>query len=294
MRKYRASNRVPFVGFLLLLLIAVLGGAVLGGILWAVDDLAHFYLVIVFPLFAGAIAGGIFRIGVRLGKVRSPLFALLMGILAGLIMFGVYHFADYYVTFRGTIRDAITASYNTTPTDAQLDQAINQELTNKVGDTGFVGYLKYYALQGFSITNSTFGETDTSDDMQLQGNVVYGYWVVEILIAAITAGALAYVAANQPFDEESGGWFGAPTRLAQTTTKNSKALINALKDGNWQQAGAQLTAQEIKYPRHEVLLRRAPTPGAVPQQQDIYLTVSFAQRRGRTVVKSKGLMAPSE
>ena len=56
MRKYRASNRVPFVGFLLLLLIAVLGGAVLGGILWAVDDLAHFYLVIVFPLFAGAIA----------------------------------------------------------------------------------------------------------------------------------------------------------------------------------------------------------------------------------------------
>ncbi|HVU12423.1 MAG TPA: hypothetical protein VHD90_14160 [Phototrophicaceae bacterium] len=293
MRKYRASNRVPFGGFILLILIAVIGGAILGGILWAVDDYVHFYLVIVFPLFAGAIAGALLRLGVTAGKVRSPLFALLMGFIAGLVMFGVYHYADYTITFLGILREPTVQTGGKVPSDADVDK-LTKELFQDyhVSDSGFLGYLEYEANIGFSITNADYVNNDS--DLNLTGNLVWAYWGIEILIAMITAGAIARGAANQPFDEESGDWYGSPSRLGITTTKNSKALTTALKDGNWQQAGSLLTTQGIGYPRHEVLLRRSRTPSAVPQQQDIYLTVNYAQRSNRTVVKSSGLVSPSE
>lgn len=293
MRSYRASNHTPFSGFLLLLLLALVSGAALGGILWALDNYLSFYLIVVFPLFAGAIAGGLLLLGVRAGKVRSPFTAALMGVIAGLVIFGVYHFASYYVTFRGVVRDAIVQSDNVTPTDAQLDQAINQELMKQVSDTGFTGYLRYAAQQGFSITNSTF-ESDSSDDLQLQGQTVYLYWVVEIVIACGMAGWLAAREAGQPFDEDANLWYGSPTRLAITSVKSRKALFNALKQGDFQTAGSLLTTQEIKYPREEVLIRRSPAASGRLAQQDIYLTVNYCQRKGRTVIQRRGVVSPSE
>ncbi len=96
MRKYQPSNRVPFGSFILLALLAIVGSAVVGGILWALDAYAHFYLVIVYPLIAGGIVGGVLVLGVRVGKVRSPFIAMLIGLVCGVLIYGVYHYASYY------------------------------------------------------------------------------------------------------------------------------------------------------------------------------------------------------
>ncbi|MEO8392707.1 MAG: hypothetical protein ABI700_06925, partial [Chloroflexota bacterium] len=117
---------------------------------------------------------------------------------------------------------------------------------------------------------------------------------VELLLAGIIAAVLASNEARQPFDEETNEWYGAPTALALATLKARKPLDTALKDGDYQTVGSLLTVNNIRYPRNEIMLRRSPAASGSLAQQDIYLSVNYAQRKGRTVVKKAGLISPAE
>jgi len=294
MRKYRASNQTPLGSFLLLLILGIISAASVGGILWAVDNYLHFYLVVAFPLFAGLIAGGLLVLGVRSGKVRSPFLAGLIGLLTGVLIFGVYHLASYYITFRQDMRASYIDHFKSTPTDAELDEAINSQILEpKVQDTGFIGYLKFAAQQGLTITNSTYSSSSSSD-IELKDQWVWVYWAVELVLAGGVAAVVAAREARQPFDEEANSWYGKPTVLAATTPKSNKQLINALKDGDFQTAGSLLTTQNIRYPRTEVWLQRSPAANGTLPQQDIYLSVQHIQRKGQHVAKRAGLISPSE
>ncbi|MEO8394449.1 MAG: hypothetical protein ABI700_15760, partial [Chloroflexota bacterium] len=237
MRKYRPSNRTPLGSLILLLLLGIISGGALGGILWAVDNYLSFYLVVAFPLLAGGIAGGLLVLGVRSGKVRSPFIAALIGLLTGALIFGVFHFAGYYITFRQDMRTSYVEHFKTTPTDAELDNAINtQILEPEVQDTGFVGYLKLVAKEGFTITRSSYTSSSGSN-IDIKDQWAFVYWGVEILLAGIIAAVLASGEAKQPFDEDTNEWYGAPTTMALATLKTRKALDKALKDGDYQTAG---------------------------------------------------------
>ena len=186
----------------LLLILGIISAGALGGILWAVDNYLNFYLVVAFPLLAGALAGGLLVLGVRSGKVRSPFLAALIGLLTGVLIFGVYHFATYYVTFRGAVRDVYVEDVGKAPSDAELDQYINKGLQRNTGDTGFIGYLKFAAQEGMTITNSTYSSSSSSD-IDLKDQWVWVYWGVELLLAGGVAAILASGEAKQPFDEDT-------------------------------------------------------------------------------------------
>ena len=292
MRKYRASNRVPFGSFLMLLVLAVIGGAAVGGILWAVDAFVHFYLVLLFPIVGGAIAGGLLARGVHAGKVRSPFIAGLVGVISALVMFGVYHGASYYVTFRGDMHEAYIENTGKGASDDDFERALNKLMFTEVGDTGFVGYLKLAAREGFSITRTSSSFSGDSG-LELKGDIVWGYWAVEILLAAGFAAVIAAREAGQPFDEEANAWYGAPALMAIASNKSRKALVNAIKDGDFLQAGSFLTTQQIKYPRLEVTIRRSPA-SASTIMTDAYLTVNYLQRQGRSTAVRSGVVSPSE
>src|SRR5689334_21763113 len=246
MQKYRASNQMTFGGFILLLVLAIISGAALGGVLFALDYYLHFYLVLLFPLVAGTIAGGLLTRGVYAGKVRSPFMAFLVGLICGILMYGVYHAASYYIGFRGVMRSAYVEKTKENLSEADLDKLVNAFLNyNKVDDTGIVGYLKYTTLEGITITStSSYGSTSSSDT--LKGNLVWGYYAVEILLAGLIAAFMAAGAAGLPFDEDAGEWYLPPMYLAATTGKARKELLNALKVGDFQQAGALMTRENIK------------------------------------------------
>ncbi len=289
MQKYRASNHVSFGGFLLLLVLAVVAGAALGGILFAVDYYIHFYLVLMFPILAGAIAGGLLARGVYSAKVRSPFVAFIVGLVCGVLIFAVYHVASYYVGFRGDVRAIYVENAGEEPTDAELTEFIDFVLEDEVNDTGFVGYLKLIAKDGFSITRTA---SSSSSGIDLQGNAVFIYWGVEILIVALFAAFMAARAAGEPFNEDANEWYGPALFYATTNAKARKELLNALKDGSFQQAGAMLTTQDIKYPRLDVNIRRTADGG---NSQDTYVQIVHFQRRGRSsgVIK-QGMLTPSE
>ncbi|MCC6892940.1 MAG: hypothetical protein IT321_08985 [Anaerolineae bacterium] len=290
MQKFRASNHVSFGGFLLLLVLAIVAGAALGGVLFAVDYYIHFYLVLLFPIVAGAIAGGLLARGVYSAKVRSPFVAFIVGLVCGVLIFAVYHGLSYYIGFRNEVKGFYVEDFGEEPTDAELNEYIDFGLQDAVDDTGFVGYMKLVADQGFSITRTA--STSSSSGIDLQGNAVFAYWGVEILIAALFAAFIAARAAGEPFNEDANEWYGPAMYFATTNAKGRKEFLNALKDGNFQQAGAMLTTQDIKYPRLDVNIRRTRDGG---NSQDTYLQVVYNQRRGRSsgVVK-QGMLSPSD
>ena len=290
MQKYRASNRMSFGGFILLLVLAVISAAALGGILFAVDYYLHFYLILIFPMFAGAIAGGLLVRGVYSAKVRSPLIAGLVGLICGVLMFGVYHFASYYVGFRTDMRAAYVENVGKQPTDAQFDKALDLLLEDEVGATGIMGYFKLLAKEGITIT-STSSYASTSKGETLKDNLVWAYWGVEILLAGLFAAFIAGRAAGEPFNEDANEWYGPAVRFAAATGKSRKELVHAFKDGNFEQAGMLLTQQDIKYPRIDVNLRRSKDGGT---SQDTFVQLMYSQRRGRSSGLKSGMISSSE
>lgn len=287
MRKYRASGAAPAGGIVLLLLISVVSGVVVGGILWAVDNFLSLYLVVLFPLLAGVIVGGILTLVVRGVKIRSPLAAGLIGLIGGLLIYSTYHSALYYINFRGEAREALVEGGSQAPTEADVDELTNAFLRAEVGDTGLVGYLKLAAQEGITITRAT--SISSESGIELKDNVLLGYWGLELLLVALGVAVAAGHAANEPFDENAGAWYGAPMLLAATTPKSRKELLNALKDGDYQRAGSLLTTQELKYPRIEIVTRRAQDPTA-----DVYVQVRTAQRQGRFTIDRRGVMTANE
>lgn len=287
MRPYRASNKVPLGSLFLLLIVALFVGAVLGGILFAVEHLTSFYLVLLFPLLAGVIVGAALAAVVKVGKVRSPFIAAFFGLVAGLVILLTYHVATYYIGFRGDIREMLVKQGDENISDADLDAFIDTNLKRDFGEGGIMGFLRLAADEGFSITRTA---SSSSSGIDLQGDLVWGYWGFEMLIAMIAAAVVAWRAAKQPFDENSGEWYGDAEVVGRASHKLRKEIVNALKDGRYAEAGRMLTRGETKFPLIEVTTRRSPDAGA----QDIYVTLNYVQRQGRGSPIKTGLVSPGE
>ena len=292
MQNYRASNRVPFGGFILLVLVGLISAIGAGLLLWAAENLLNIYLIVLFPIIAAAIVGGALGLVVRAAKVRSPLFATLIGLLAGLLMYGTYQFAGYYITFRNDMREIFIENSGRTPTDAAFDRELNALMEDEVGSSGFIGYLQIVAEEGFSITRSFSSSSSSSSGIELQGTAVWVYWGVELIVIMFITAALARKPAGEPFDEDDNAWYDAPELIGIADKKAQKPLIDALESGDFQGAGAMLTVEDIKHPRTELYVRRSPVANGMPQ--DVYVTVNQAQRKGRTNVAKAGIISPTE
>ncbi len=287
MRKYRASGAAPVGGVILLLVAAVVGGLALGGILWAIEHFVNLYLVVLFPLVAGAIAGGLLALIVGSSKIRNPLIAGLAGLIAGVVIAGTYHFATYYISFRGEARNILIEDGVKSPTEAEVDEVADFFLQSEVGDSGFIGYMKLAAREGITITRTV--STSSSSGLTFQDTGAWIFWGAELLGMAVLAALMAGRAAGEPFDEKGGAWYDGPQLLGVTTKKARKDLVNALKNGDFQGAGCLLTTQQLKYPRIEVYMRRSQDSMA-----DVFVQVNQTQRQGRTGVTATGVISASE
>lgn len=285
MRKYTPSGKAPFSSILLLLIGALITGVAVGMLMWAIEHYLNTYLIIVFPILGGALIGFVLSKLVEKGKIRSRLIAALVSILSALIIFATYQTAGYYLSFRTLVRDDfINEGYEIT--DEELDEIIDSYLQDEVEGTGVIGYMKLIALEGFDITSSRYGvERGTTT---LQGDIVYGYWGLELLVMAGFAVFLAGMAAGQPFDEQDDAWYG-PEELHAVGTKDvAKQLNNALKDGQFGQAGQLVTLENIEYPRTEVRVRRG------TQSEDVYLASYSVNKKGTATKLRSGLLSPAE
>lgn len=178
-----------FAALILLLPLTFAAAVGAGLLLWAVEHYADTYLVVAFPIIAGALVGVIAAAIVRLFKIRAMLFITVVCLLAGVILMATYHFATYYLTFRQQAREVIVERTGEEPTDADLDSFIDDLLESEGKQKGFVGFMQLNAEEGFTISRST--SSSSSGGIELKDTLAWVYWGVEILLAGAIAASMA-------------------------------------------------------------------------------------------------------
>jgi hypothetical protein len=263
LKAYYPSNEAPIGGIFLLVLVAVLGGLILGGILYAVSNLI--YLVLLFPLGLGFVGGMIISWAVTRGKVRNIIIASVFGALMGLVIYGVYTYGEYYF-FQQDVYKAISENLaedgkeigNVSPTEV-TDMVLDSE----VGETGFPGFMKYMAKEGVTITGRS-----SSGGFTLSGIWYWVYFIIELVLIITVAVIASAQAAGSPFCERCDEWYGSEKLVGLVDVKDAETLIQALNRDDYMEAGSKLL-QESNYPRLEVSAERCP----VRDDCDIYLHV---------------------
>jgi hypothetical protein len=286
MKKYRASGRIPFGGLIALILAAIIGSVLIGGLAFAVSHLI--YLIILFPLIMGALGGGILAAVVKGTKIRSPFFALLIGLVMGVGILGVNRFAEYYIDFRNEI---ITMAQESGGSDVpldEIDQFINETLEEETGSPGFIGYIKYSASLGTTITRST-----GSSEMTLDERATWIYWGVELLFVSLIAGGMAFGAARQPFNEEANEWYPAQMYLGSVDWKSRKEFYKLIKANDLRQAFKMVSTAPMTGNRLDVVAQQTPSA----PQSDVILTIKETRvnrRNQNSGDKMKGVISAQE
>jgi hypothetical protein len=284
MKKYRTSGRIPFGGFIALILATIIGGAVIGGIVFAASHLI--YLIILFPLLMGAVGGGLLALVVRGTKVRSPIIAALFGLIMGVGIVGVYRFAEYYIDFRNEITNAAHESEGDNITQEEIDQFIDETLEQETGSPGFIGYLKYSASLGTTITRS-------SSEVELDEKATWVYWGIELVIVMLFCAGLAASAARKPFNEEAGEWYPEPLLVGSVDWKSRKEFYKLLKAGDLRSAFKMVTTASLSGNRVDVLVQQTPSA----PQTDVVLSVNETRvnrKNTNSGLKMRGVLSAQE
>lgn len=244
MKRYRPSGRIPFGGLIGLILATIIGSLVIGGLVFAVSHVI--YLIVLFPFVMGALGGGLLSLVVKSSKVRSPFIAGLVGLILGVGIIGVYRFAEYYIDFRNEVTSVVRAEEGGEDvSQEEIDQFIDEVLEEEVGSPGFIGYIKYSATLGTTISR-------TSSEVTLDENATWVYWGVELLIVALFCAALAFGAARQPFNEDVGEWYPDPFYVGTINGKSRKNFLDLVKNGDTNEV-FKLVAQDTQAARNPVV-----------------------------------------
>lgn len=275
-------SKVPLLGLILLILVSVVTGVVVGGIVAAVDVYLHFYLILVFAIFMGAIAGGAVALAARLGRVRSGAIAVIFAFITGLIMYGSYWYGNYLLLKQQVYEKS--PETNRLKLDAELDLFFAGE----TGQPGFVGFVMYSAKKGISITSTNNISSSTrTNDLTLVGPVAYGYWVVEILIILGVGAAAAAKVSNMPFCDRDNRYF-ITQNLGRVPKDSADQFMLMAKAGDW--SGAMLLIDrsrgKVTYPYLEVKVEKCPACNTNPLPLSVVRKISSKKNAEKVIFKA--------
>lgn len=250
MKPYQPSNKVPSSGFTWMLLSAIAGGVVIGGITWAISNLI--YLLILFPIGMGFAGGAANSFGVRQGKVRNPLIAGAVGVFTGLVIYATFFGGDY-LKFKQAASEEITKAAGQEIDSATKEKLIDTFLAEKTQSTGILGFVKYSAQQGVNI-----GKVGTKG-FTLNEPLTWIYWLIELGIISGISGAIAYGSAKDPFCEGCDRWYDNKKRVGNVDENLSQRFLELVNQDNLPRAGEQVDpAANIVVNSLEVHLQECP------------------------------------
>jgi hypothetical protein len=243
---YRSSNRIPIAGLLFLLMAVLCAGLVFGGLAFVISRLI--WLIILFPIGLGLMGGAILAQIISKRHIRHPMLGLAAGIVMGIVIYGVLHYANY-LAFHSELRQLLTEEHNIPDTDLQ-GQAIDAILAAETGSTGFFGYIKLEAQEGVSI-----GSIGRSSMLRLNQPLTWGYWLIELCLISGAAALLAREAASKPFCESCQQWYRGGEHLGSVPEPNEQQFLAYVHSGSFRQAGGLLVEDSSSSPSLEVYLQ---------------------------------------
>ena len=277
MRQYRASGIAPLPGVLTALIAGLIAAILMGGILYAIEHYAGFYLIVLFPAIAGAVAGFALSKAINITKIRNGAVAGLLGLIAAIALVGTYHYGKYQLELKDDARQFLI-SKNLPVTDGAVNETTDEFLKSETGATGFVGFLQLEAQQGISITRSS-----SSSGIELKGIWYWVYSAVEFGVVLFVIAGIASAAASEPFNEAQQQWYGSAQVILSAPAVNAKLLETALKSGAFEDAGALLQRETLPLPRVEFAVRQT----AVKDPENVIITANLVQQNGKNQAKTE-------
>lgn len=201
---YRPDGGFSSAGSAFMVAAAMVAGLVLGLIASVIGQ--WFYLVLLFPALIGLGMGAICKFAIRLGKVRNPLVAGLAGFMGGCMAMLTMHYCDYH---------------------RSMDE-LEQKLPGVRQHLGFWRFMDLQATQGVTIGRATAGNKDKGMNLGYTGSIIY--WLIEVLIVAGIAYAMARSFAAEPFCRQCRDW--KESRVVGGVSIDGQVAAQALGDGD--------------------------------------------------------------
>lgn len=215
----------PLVDFLVVTLFAILGGIVFGVITRYISN--YFWLLILFPIIVGFIAGFFYALGIEVFRVRSAGAVVVAGLLMGLFIY-LTSFYLQYLEFMESLREFM-AGYDD---PILLDHDLFHMNAQKGEELGFWDYLRLRADEGFSI--GKIGRRG----IPVSGVFAWLYWLIEAGLSGFVIAGAGLGVRNRPFCEKCQDWYQSGTLLGSVAPEQMPAFGQAIEQGNYEQAGA--------------------------------------------------------
>lgn len=189
---YRPDHGFSPIGLIVSLPVMAAAAIAVGGLLGWVSQ--FFYLILIFPLVAGAMLGGGGTLAVRVGKLRNILLATLLGVVAAVGAMGTMHLMDR--------QRAIDELRTHATGDTDPDDRHSAELGLKfIESMSLLEYLDWYA-EAVGVSISSRG----SKGANLGHTGTWIYWAVEFAAVGLIVVFMMGSAAREPFDADANAW----------------------------------------------------------------------------------------
>lgn len=222
---YKPSGRVPFPGIVLMLFFGLIA-SIAGSYLYFLFDYHLITIILIFPLLVGVISGLGVYLGILWGKVRSPLFAGLIGFILGLLAYSLNFYWGYQQLKKDVVKELIQETGD--PSWAgQAGEFFDYALEQETGEGGILGYVLYRA-SGVSIFELEPG----ADLVELPPIMTYGMYILELIVCALGAAAVAHKMAGLPYCEIDRKWY-EKDRLLRCDAVHGVLITKALLTGNF-------------------------------------------------------------
>jgi hypothetical protein len=223
MKKYRYSNKIPFLGLLLLFLCATGGAITIGAIAFGVSKTV--YLVLLFPLLMG-LAGGCLNLwAIGQGKIRNPGVATISGLLTGLVIYGVFLYGGYMLYRSEKIGWAEGAS---SLEKAEVAADLDRSIVDNTGHPGFLGYLHQQSKNGLVIVGK---KNSDSPPIVVKDRGVWLNWAIELLTICGITTLMSRWRVLAPFSEMTDRWFNRADRLGTIAKADIDQARTVLDEG---------------------------------------------------------------
>jgi len=271
--------RVSLRGFLLLFGSLLLTGIIVGGLASLIKNLI--YLILVFPLLMGVVAGFVVNYMVETEKIRSGFLVVIAGIFAAVLIYGSIFFFDY-LQFRRNMEKAVQsqalAEYGETPSKEEAQAFIDYVLIQETGSSGFIGFILLRAKEGVSI--SEVGRSSSATNLGVVFTWVF--WLVEMAFIGGPVIASSYSKTRDLFCEHCDAWVAEGEHIGGIELKSMQDAVALIKRSDIA-SFARLLRGDATLPSVEFHTRTCKTCNTFP----LYLTGSVISsgRQGQTQSK---------
>lgn len=189
------ASKFTLPGFALAILGGVVAAGVFGYVHFFIANVIGFDLIIVLAIFMGAAIGWVVGTAARIGRLRSSLVVLLVGLIFGIAGYGARYFYEFNTLVEMVVEEETSLGGSLDETRAEFLALWAEEYP----PGGYVGYLRYVAQTGFTLTDDLF--TDDGTGTPAQGSLVWVTFALEALFAGVVSAAMARSTAIGPIGQ---------------------------------------------------------------------------------------------